>query len=68
MPSYGSKTRFAIKFTFLHVEESTHCGWEGLDDGEKDKDTDIVAEHPEHEYCHEDLWLWCGCDFEKFLS
>lgn len=39
-------------FTFLHVEHASDGSGEGLDDGEKDKNTDVIAEHPEHEDCH----------------
>lgn len=41
--------------TLLHVQDPAHRSGEGLDDREEDEDTDVVAEHPEHEDSHQDL-------------
>lgn len=53
--------------TFLHIEDASDCGSEGLYDGEQDEDTDVVAEHPEHEDRHQDLRFRTRCHLVYFL-
>lgn len=62
------RTLHITKFTLIHIQQSSHRAHQGLNDGKQHKDTDVIAEHPEHEDCHEDLWLGSSSHFEEFLN
>lgn len=57
----------STKLTLIHIEQSCHRAHQGLDDREEHKDTDVIAEHPEHEDGHEDLRLGSSSHLEQFL-
>lgn len=61
------QTLHIAKHTLIHIEQSSHWIREGLDDGKQHEDTDVIAEHPEHEDSHEDLRLGSSSHFEQFL-